>query len=187
MLTFIATAHKETIEAHLFISSLILQTDPEWKCIIVCDGFNEYVENVVGLYKDSRIELFRTETPTGFWGHYNRIYALNKLVDTEFVIQTSIQDYYIPTAVKEICNASTNADFVYFNSLHNHFSYNELNTELKVCKIDWGNFAIRTSIARQVGIHHPESNTCDGQFVEKCAQVPNLRINKINKILTVHN
>jgi hypothetical protein len=54
--------------------------------------------------------------------------------------------------------------------------------------IDWGNFAIKTAIARKVGIQHPESFTADGQFVQDCI-AEGLIINpvKINQILTIHN
>jgi hypothetical protein len=187
MITFIATAYKETYEAHQFISSLLLQTDNRWKCIIYCDGKNEYIEEVVKKFNDDRISIYHSEIPKGFWGHYNRKYVLENLVDTEFVIQTSIQDYYLPITVGEILNISNKYDFIMFNSLHNHISYAMLDVEPKQCKIDWGMFAIRTSIAKQNGINNLESQFCDGIFVEECFRNFKLRSAKLYKTLTIHN
>ena len=78
-------------------------------------------------------------------------------------------------------------DLIYYNSLHNHFDYDILDTELRIGKIDWGNFCIKTDIAKKIGINYPQSNICDGIFIEECLRYPGLKINKINKILTIHN
>jgi hypothetical protein len=187
MVTFVATAHKETVDSYQFLSSLILQTDSRWKCIIYCDGRNEYIEKVVEVFNDDRISIFYSEEPKGFWGHYNRKYALDNLVDTEFVIQTSIQDYYLPITVGEILKLTSKYDFIMFNSLHNHISYKILDVEPIKCKIDWGMFAIKTSIAKQNGINNIENRYCDGVFVEECFRNFNLKSAKIHKILMIHN
>jgi hypothetical protein len=186
MITFIATSHKEKNEAHMFISSLLLQTNPNWKCIIYNDGQNDFIRNVVNKYNDSRISYYESENVTGFWGHHNRKKALD-LVNTDFLIQTSIQDYYIPTAVDDILSQTNNNDLILFNCLHNHFKYSVLYCEPMVGKVDWGSHAIRTSIAKEVGIRFPESSTSDGIFVVDCMSHIGLRYCKIEKILTVHN
>ena len=186
MITFISTAYKETIDAYCFISSLLLQNNNNWKCIIVCDGYNEYINKICLHFNDSRITFTYSPDITGYWGHYNRKKSLN-LVETEWVIQTSIQDYFTPNAVNEIYNNVDKYDLIYYNSLHNHFDYDILDTELRIGKIDWGNFCIKTDIAKKIGINYPQSNICDGIFIEECLRYPGLKINKINKILTIHN
>ena len=189
MITFIAVCHKETFDAYQFISCMMLQKDPNWKCIIYCDGKNEYIENSVSFFNDERIKYLYCDEPRGSWGTYNRIEALG-MVETDFVVQTSIQDYYTPNAVLELNNTirERKADFVYFNSLHNHYDHNILNCAPVKCKIDWGNFVIKTSIAQSVGIREPDSFTADGIFVEDCLREnPYIQICKIDKILTVHN
>jgi hypothetical protein len=187
MITFVATAYKETIEAYQFISSLILQTDNRWKCIIYCDGKNEFIESAVKFFNDERISIFHTNEPKGFWGHYNRKYALENLVDTEFVTQTSIQDYYTPNAVSEMLKLTNEYDFIMFNSIHNHLSYEILNVEPRKARIDWGMFTIRTSLAKQNNINNVENSLCDGIFVEECFKNHKLKSTKIHKILTIHN
>lgn len=185
MITFVATAYKERNEVFIFINSLLLQTNPNWNLIIYCDEQNDFIENYVNSIKDDRIKLLKNNQPIGYWGHYNRIEALN-YVNTEFVIQTSIQDYYIPTTVNELITVSS-YDFVYYNTIHNHLNYNILNSELIRCKIDWGSFMVRTRIAKEVGIKYPQSSICDGLYVEDLIKYKNIKIYKINKILTIHN
>lgn len=187
MITFVATAYKETYDAYQFISSLLLQTDGRWKCIIYCDGRNEYIEDAVKFFNDDRISIFHSEEPKGCWGHHSRKYVLDNMIDTEFVIQTSIQDYYLPIAVSEILPLTDRYDFIMFNGLHNHTAYSMLDVEPKQCRIDWGMFTIRTSIAKQNGINNLDSAFCDGIFVEECFRNFNLRTAKIFKILTIHN
>ena len=187
MITFIATAYRETIDTYQFISCLLLQTNPNWKCIIYCDEPNEYIKKSIEFYNDDRISYYENESPKGWWGHYNRKEALYNLVDTEFVIQTSIQDYYTPNTVDILSRHANFYDFIYFDCVHNHFNYDVLISEPKSGRIDWGSFTIRTEIAKSVGINHVESSIGDGQFVEDCFRHPNIRYIKLNKILTVHN
>jgi hypothetical protein len=186
MITFIATAYQETYEIYLFVSSLLLQTENNWKCIIYCDGHNKFINEFMSTIKDDRFSYYESQSPMGFWGHYSRIKAL-ELVDTEFILQTSIQDYYIPTTVSELNQYIKNSDLILFNCLHNHMNYNILDSQPMVNRVDWGCHVIRTSIAKSVGILNPESSVCDGQFVTDCLKYPNIIVNKINKILTVHN
>jgi hypothetical protein len=185
VITFIATAHEEKNEVFLFISSLLLQTDPRWKCIIYSDAPNQYIKDAVNQFNDERITYVENKEPTKFWGHYNRKKALEEMVDSEFVIQTSIQDYYLPFAVKEILDCSE-YDFIFFNCLHHHFPTKFLITNPKTYEIDWGSFAVRTKIAKQVGIQQPESFICDGIFVENLFSTK-IKAIKTNFFLTVHN
>ena len=186
MLTFVSTAYNEYYDPYMFISSLLLQTNNNWKCIIYCDGDNQHILNIVNHFNDSRITYKFSEKNNGCWGHYNRLDSINNLITTEFFIQTSIQDYYLPNTVDLILNNSE-YDLIHFNALHNHFEYNELDTTLNVGGIDWGCYAVRTSIGKTIGISNPEYSGSDGLFAENISKLPNIKIKKINKILTIHN
>jgi hypothetical protein len=188
MVTFVAVCYNEIDAVNGFISSMKCQTDSRGRLIIYNNGKNEEISRIVSNYSDDRILYVESEVNTGFWGCYNRIDALNNLVNTDYIIQTSIQDYYIPVAVEEVLNSVKGVDLVYYNCLHNHLGFNVLNTELGVSKIDWGCFAIRTDIAKKVGINNPEHDTADGIFIEQCLKSGLLlTYKKIHKILTVHN
>lgn len=190
MITFIATAYNERNEINVFLNSLLTQTNKNWKCVVYSDTDNEFIRNVINNLNDDRVSYKSSETQQGYWGHYSRIDALNNLVDTDYVVQTSVQDYYTPNFVQDIENVINQykADFIYFDCVHNHFNYDVLRTELRRTRIDWGCFVMKTSKAKNVGINHPKSEHCDGIFVEESIRkYPNMRVVKINKVLTVHN
>lgn len=186
-LTFVATAYKETHDPYMFVSALLLQKNPNWKCIIYCDEPNQHVVDAVAIFKDDRFKVVANETATKYWGHYNRKRALHELVDTEFVLQSSIQDYYTPNTVDEILKHSETSDFIYFDMIHNHFDYDVLDTLPQRNRIDWGGYAVRTSVARRIDIEHLQACNCDGIFAERCFLDEHVRSVKLEKILAVHN
>ena len=114
MITFIAPTFNEIYEPYMFISSLLLQKDKRWKAIIYSNGQNTHCKAIVDHFNDKRISYKESIDNTGFWGCYNRIDALNNLVDTEYVCQTSIQDYFTPNAVSEILN-NVGYDLIYWD------------------------------------------------------------------------
>jgi glycosyltransferase involved in cell wall biosynthesis len=185
MITFIATSYNETKEAYQFISSLLLQTDKRWKCIIINDGQNEELKKIINHFSDQRIIFYEVDR-SGYWGHYNRKIAL-EYVDTEFLIQTSIQDYYLPITVETLLSIAYKFDIILYNCLHNHKNYDVLNSEPQICCVDWGSTLVRTTLAKEIGIQNPEYFACDGLFVENCLKNKNTLYYKLNKILTVHN
>lgn len=187
MITFVTATYNEKKEANVFLNSLLLQDNPNWKCVVYADVPNEYIKNLISEINDDRITYHQNVIKTGFWGHKNRKYALQNLVQTDFVLQSSIQDYYLPVTVSNILNFSKTHDFIYFNCLHNGFGYGVLDTTPKICNIDWGCFAVRTEIAKSVDIHDTESRVTDGIFVENCMRYDKIRVTKINKILLIHN
>jgi hypothetical protein len=188
MITFVAVAHDETLEPYIFITSLLLQTNPNWKCIVFCDGSNKNIEYIIKNFNDPRISYYESEKVKGCWGNANRKHALDCIVDTEFVIQASIQDYYVPVFVEEINKYTNNYDFIYYNCVHNHIDYEILNSKIEVAKIDWGSFVVKTSIAKEVGIEDFCNPLTDGMFVKRCFE-KNLNIKhfKIKKCLFIHN
>ena len=184
--TFLVPMHFENDNLLMFIGAMKSQTNPNFKVIFLHNGDNNEAAKLVETLCDNRF-MFVQMQDTGFWGCYNRQGYL-KLVDTEFVIQTSVQDYYIPTAVEEIYKYS-NVDFLYWNSINHIFGYSTvLNSTPNQGRIDWGNFMIKTSIAIKVGIKHPEEFRADGLFVEECILSGKVKsMQKINTILTIHN
>lgn len=153
----------------------------------MCDGENQNIFDAYDKLNDGRFILHVTNPPGGFWGHSNRKLGLEIYADTEFVVQASIQDYYIPIAVDQMMKVSSNCDFLIYNCLHNHFEYNILDCKPERYNVDWSSFMVRTSIAKSIGINNLDSRICDGLFVESIMRHPNLRAIKLNKILVIHN
>lgn len=189
MITFIATTYKETLEAQIFINSLLLQTDPNWKCIIFADGGNKYVEELITKINDPRFKYYESEKVKGCWGNANRKHALDWIVDTDFVAPgASIQDYYVPSMVQEVNKYLGQYDFVYFDCIHHSKKYETLDTKLRAGEIDWGSFVLKTSIAKETDITDFCNHLTDGLFVERClAKHPDLKHFKIKKSLFIHN
>lgn len=186
MITFIAPAYNEDTKVIPFISSMLAQKDPRWKAIIYHNGINHQMRSWINSFNDLRLIYQESMENTGSWGCFNRIEAL-KNVDTEYVVQTSVQDYYTNNTVGDILSIP-GTDIIYWNSIHHYFEMNILDCELEPARVDWGNFMVRTSVAQKVGINHPTEFMADWLFVKDCLDsgLVNSRI-KINKILTIHN
>jgi hypothetical protein len=188
MVTFIAPAFNEKFETYIFIGSMLCQTDTNWKAIIYHNGPNKWLRYFVDSFVDKRLIYAESATNTEAWGTFNRIAALNNMVDTEYVVQTSIQDYWFPNTVACI-GQHQDEDFIYWNSINHLTGYeNILECEPVINRIDWGNFAIRTRIARAVGIQRPTEFTADGFFVADCVNSGLIKRQlKLNQVLTIHN
>lgn len=195
MITFVATAFNEQFDYYTFIGSLLCQTNSNWKAIIYVNG-SEHAETAYNKCRQildyenkcvNKISFKYSENNTGHWGCLNRQDCIDRLVDTEYIIQTSIQDYWMPNAVEEI--SKRKEDFIYWNSINHIVGYTTiLNSSLGIGGIDWGNFAVKTSIAKQIGITKPDAHAADGIFVLEGISKNLIKTTyKIPLILTVHN
>lgn len=176
----------ETESARMFIAALKCQTNKDWECIIYHNGPYKDLPQIEDLL-DHRFRFLQSETNTGYWGAYNRQSAL-ELVNTSHLIQTSIHDYWMPCAVEQI-SKHLQHDFVYWNSINHLFGYHMyLTCEPTPGLIDWGNYAIKTEIAKKVGIKYPKEFRADGLFVKDCLASGLVKTPiKLNRILTIHN
>lgn len=186
VVTFVVIAYGEKDEFHVSLGSLLCQRDKGWKAIVYHDGPSEETRAIVEGFKDNRITYIEAVENTGTWGVYNRIKSLD-IVDTEYVIQCTAQEYYAPIVVGSI-RANMDSDIIIWNTAHHHFQYQTLDAQLRVKKIDWSNFALRTEIAKQVGINHPTNFCADGLFIEDCVKSKLLKKGiKISKVLSIKN
>ena len=186
IVTFIVITYKEQWEPYMFIGMLKCMKNPNWKAIIWHDGPNPTMKAIVEAFGDERIQYMENEENKGSWGCYNRIAALD-MVDTEFVVQTTIQEYYLPVFVDYI-EQNKNNDLIYWPCIHHSFDYNILNPEPVRGRMDWSNFALKAHIARKVGINYPTAYMADGLFVEDVMK-SNLVKKKIRieRILNIKN
>jgi len=185
LVTFIVITYQEEWEPYMFIGMLKSLKSPDWKAIIWHDGPNQRTRKIVESFNDGRISYIESEN-RGAWGCYNRIEALN-MVESEYVIQTTIQEYYSPLTL-DIIRKNSEHDFIYWPCPHHHYEYALLDTKPEILKIDWSNFAVRTEIAKKVGIKNPSSYTADGEFVEDVfnSGLVNSAI-KLGQILNIKN
>jgi hypothetical protein len=189
IVTFILITYKEpTADFYVSLGSLLKQKNPNWKAIVMQDGPlpDDTARKVVEEINDERITYFETEQNEGAWGCYNRIRGL-KMADTDFVVNATVQEYYTPNTVDEI-EKNKNYDFIYWPCVHHSFNYDIINAEPVKGRIDWSNFAIKSVIARRVGINFPDAYMADGVFVEECIASGHIKKKiKINKLLNIKN
>jgi hypothetical protein len=186
IVTFVVITYKEQWEPYMFIGMLKCMKNPNWKAIVWHDGPNPEMRAIFEAFGDERIQYIENEENKGSWGCYNRIDAL-QMVDTEFVVQCTVQEYYLPIFVDELI-ANSKFDMIYWPVVHHSFGYAILDPEPKRGKMDWSNFALRTHIARKVGIKYPDAYMADGLFVEDviASGLAKSKI-KLRKILNIKN
>lgn len=176
---------REQWEPYMFIGMLKCMKNPNWKAIIWHDEESPRLKKIVEEFNDERITYI--ETPNrGSWGCYNRKDAL-KMIDTDFVVNCTVQEYYTPNFV-DLIEEHKQYDLIYWPCVHHSFKYEILNPEPVKGRIDWSNFALRSTIARKVDINFPEAYMADGVFVEQCMASGFIKRKiRINKVLNIKN
>lgn len=189
LIYIIAPAKGENRHNRPLVESLLNQSSNLWKCIIYHNGPNEEMGQWIKSYNDSRLIYKESAADTGQWGCKNRQDAIQNIVDGPYVINTSIQDYYIPCAIKEIQGAlSAGADMVHWQAINHLFRYNTINGEIAWGHIDWGQWCVRTEYIRQTGIVHPENFSGDWHTLQGIIQKGLIKkIIKLDRTLTIHN
>lgn len=188
LVTFVACAHNERYNRP-FHHCMLNQTCKDYKAIIWHNG--PYYEGGFpdGTWNVSNTIQFRqSPIDTGNYGCANRQQAIDECT-TDYIIQTSVQDVWMYQAVEFILKGLQDApDILIWNSV-NHLvgPCKVLDAQLAWSKLDWGNFAIRTDIAKQIPIRQTEY-CADWLFVNDCIQKGLIKTaKKLNNILTIHN
>jgi len=187
---FVIPTWKRPNNLMVILSSLVAQTNPNWKAHVVIDGItNEYFAVKEFFQPEDRIRFSHIqEGPSGDWGHTPRQYGLDNATE-EWVVMTGDDNYYVPVFVDEMLKNCRGTHFVYCNMVHNWVKneYIPLDSEPKVYKIDIGNFMVNTKYGKEVQLQK-DKNEADGLYVEDfLKKFPGLKPKKINKILYVHN
>jgi hypothetical protein len=187
-LTIVATAFNEKWQECIFVPSMLNQTCQDFEAIVFHNGPSErdMGDEFLGL---QNIRYMESPVNTNCWGAHNRQKAIEDCT-TDYILQTSIQDYFLSQAVEYIQRVLVEEpDLVLWNSI-NHLvgPCQVLDSKLEWSKLDWGNFCIKTSIAKEIGINYPTEYCSDWLFIQDCLRSGLLKnIKKINGVLTIHN
>jgi glycosyltransferase involved in cell wall biosynthesis len=189
MITFIATSHGESAQYRPFIDSILAQKDTNWKAIVYNNGSNPQLKEWVEAIGDTRLSYVESTKDTGQWGTINRADAIQRLVDTEYVVNTSVQDYYTQNTVQELNKAIQEGhDLISWRGINHLFSFCEVNGELAFGMIDWGQWCVKTDYIRKTGIVNGREFASDWftlKAIIDSRQIKNYK--KINSILHIHN
>ncbi len=190
LITIVAPSHNEPRHLCPFVESMLAQKDTSWKAIIFNNGPSTDMKEWIEGYKDSRLVYEESITDTGSWGTVNRQTAITHLVDTPYIINSSIQDYYLPNTIGELNNIINNSspDMITWQAINHLFRYSVLTGEVAFGHLDWGQFCVKTEHIRKTGIVAKEQFTADWQTVQTMIKEGYIRsVQKLDKILTIHN
>jgi glycosyltransferase involved in cell wall biosynthesis len=190
---FIIPTHSRTDLLMTCISSIVGQTNPNWKIHIVADGPTDEVKEklsaIAGYYEnESRIRWTILDERHNDWGHTPRNIGLEQATE-EWVVMTGEDNYYCPEFVNEMLQVSKEQHFVYCNMVHNWVNkeYVGISTALSLGRIDIGCFMVRTNMGNKIKLNIKEE-WADWYYVEEfIKKYPNAKVIKLNKILYVHN
>lgn len=152
---FFATYFEQGNKALTLIQSLLSQTADNWK-LTICSNGDESLLSFRDQFQflwdgDDRITFKVTEENSGYWGALNRkAFIENDLKDDELLVNTSVEDIYIPKTVEYINERKEN--FIYWDFSHHHFDYKTSMAiaQPRIKKIDWGSYAVLGEYAKSV-------------------------------------
>jgi glycosyltransferase involved in cell wall biosynthesis len=193
MIEFIIPTYNRTDLLMTCISSIVGQTNPNWKIHVVADGptdeVKEKLSSIAGYYEnESRIRWTVLDERYNDWGHTPRNYGLEQSTN-EWVVMTGEDNYYVPEFVNEMLKVSEGQDFIYCDMVHNWINkdYVGINTGLEFGRIDIGCFMVRTNKGNKIKLKTKEE-CADWYYVEEfIKKYPNAKVTKVNKIMYVHN
>ena len=187
----------------VLIHSFLCQSLQNWKLHIIHDGFDALMDETLRPFSESHPEITYqfTESRHNDFGHSLRDMGI-KVVDTEYLLITNDDNYYVPEFLKLMFNeiAMNKLDMVLCDMVHSNINvsdgkmyylkdqYTYFRTYPQKFLIDIGCFIVRTSLAKEVGFRD-KSFTGDGTFVEDIMSRfgQSIRVGKLEKVLFVHN
>lgn len=196
LVTFVACAHNEPIHNRVFVDSILNQIDKNWYTEVWHNGENSFMwkdiierVKIEDSHKSTNLVFKYSNSDRGSWGTFNREQAIQECT-TDYIIQTSIQDYWLLQATASINSIlqEQKPDLLIWNSI-NHIvgPCKELDAKIEWGEIDWGNFAMRTDIAKQIKIKHGQY-CADFFFVAEAVERGLVKkVLKLPLILTIHN
>jgi len=176
---------------------------PHWKLHLIHDGNDDFYRRMrddleANGYLDDRITYTCSEERCDDgYGHGNRHHGLVNLVsdESDYVIVANGDTYFVPVLFRWIDSISRtdNPDFIYWDIAHrqiqNSPNVGGMSSHIMPDHIDWTSAAIRTSIAKSVGITSKALNADWHYFNDALAFEPHPTIStyKLGKIMAVHN
>jgi glycosyltransferase involved in cell wall biosynthesis len=194
MFTIIISAYERYSNIELLIHSLKCQTYSDFEAIIVHDGYNETHEKIVKPYlSDTRFKYTWTDKRYNNWGMASRNVGL-ELVNNEWVINTSDDNYYVPIFLEELYKTQKDnpyCNFMYYDCIlshhnilnHNRKDYGLLIPQIKHSHIDLGQFAVKNEVIKKYRFQSVAP--ADGVMIEEFKH--ELKPVYIDKVLFVHN
>lgn len=186
---FIVPTYNRHDQIRSMLHSLVSQYDSDWSANVIIDDIeNDMMIDIIKDINNERIRYTFTGHRYNDWGHTPREMG-KQLSDSQYVIMTGDDNYYVPTTVSEIKKAAAENNtpgLIYWDMIHSHLNYKLLECKLLFGQIDMGAFATRRDIAQKIKLNN--TYTADGWFIHDLNTIfPNEDKIKIDKVLFVHN
>jgi glycosyltransferase involved in cell wall biosynthesis len=154
---FIIPTYERTDHLMCMINSIYAQRSDRWSINVVADCPPKgKLDKIIDYFKnDDRIRFTILEERYNDWGHTPRNIGL-QMAKEEWVVMTGEDNYYTPVFVDHFLDYLTpTAKFVYCDMIHNwlNFEYIHIKSALEYGRIDIGNFASKTSLAKQIKLN----------------------------------
>lgn len=190
MIGFAIPVFGNTVETNVILSSLLAQSNPNWRAVLYFDGpFSiDDINKIQITDEERRITKFFNNNRANDWGHTPRNLGKDLLIQQgcTYVVMSGHDNYYTPNTVEEITQASQSSPgLIYWDMVHSHYNYQQFICTPGYNQIDIGAFATRADIASQIQLS--SDYAADGLFVEEYKARFNDPMVKIHKILYVHN
>lgn len=174
------------------LSSLVVQTNPNWTAHVIIDGMTNDYFNVKSYFqKYPNIRFSHIDGPNRDWGHSARNFGLDEAQE-EWLCMTGDDNYYVPTFVELMFEEIKKGPvFVFCDLVHNlaFGGYQHLSSTLKESYIDIGNFIFKKDGSKDIRLDKT-SYQADFQFITDYLNKMHVDapdVIKIPKILYVHN
>lgn len=194
MVDIIAVTYGQNEILKCFINSIKSQINNKWRLVIIHDGPNPE------LHKDlkdndylisNKIIFIEHPIRTEHYGHILRKWAINNVIENDYVLITNGDNYYTPNMIDEILKRDE--DLIYFDAVHSHptkvnhnkSTYGYFNSQLKRSYVDMGSVVIRSSFVKKAGFNSI-NYAADWDYFEEVLKL-SPTIFKIEKVLFVHN
>lgn len=204
MIEIICVTYGQNWSLKCLINSFKSQTSPNWFLRIIhdgeCDQFKILKEDLYNNdYLCDQVYLESTKERFNDFGHSLRRHGLlNPIKDSDFILITNGDNYYLPTLVESIQDSVTsnpNAQFIFFDYIQkfDHKIHNipkdrffSMNNKIQEGIIDMGSAVVSTKIARSTGFNHTSYNGDFLYFKDCLKNIDAKNIAKIQQPLFVH-
>lgn len=194
-LTIVCVAYRRPQSLQVLLHCFLAQTSQNFRLLVIHDGPDDEIASILAEFASRyphRIDYLFTEERYNDYGHSLRQIGLERAT-TPYVLFTNDDNYYVPVFVETVLRVieENDPDIVLFDMVHSHdaygLTYYVLITEPRMNRFDVGSGVFRTDLARAVGWRSRDF-AADGIFIQDVvAHKPNLKIEKIDKVLFVHN
>lgn len=192
----VVATYRQPIQMRVLLGSLLGQTYPNLKVIVVHDGPWDpppYSQGLEDEYCRGRVLYVNTPVRENVFGHncreFGRKVALSDDRDfgrADVVGFTNADNYYVPTYVESLISALNKGyDLAYCNLIHSHKLWTPMKTELKRGKIDCGAWLCRSLLVSKVSWQSSEFAE-DWHYLSRLCQLK-ARATKVDGFLFVHN